>query len=108
MTDRNLTFVSLVVVSIACVGIGHACGQGHLAVSLRTEPTASSAPTSTATAAPAAPPCIHERCEERPKRLECTGPYMGANTCWRWEVIYEHHCTCDQWASPTNVDGGRP
>jgi hypothetical protein len=51
---------------------------------------------------PAGPPCIHEHCAERPKYLDCvvlrTG-YKEAPSCAKWEILYEHHCECDTWAS---------
>jgi hypothetical protein len=49
--------------------------------------------------APPAPPCIHEVCAERPVRLRCED-INSMHYCRVYAIEYEHHGTCDRWASP--------
>lgn len=41
------------------------------------------------------PPCIHETCAERPRRLRCT--IQIGYRCDEYEIQYERHCVCDAW-----------
>lgn len=51
--------------------------------------------------APAGPPCVRETCAERPGTLWCAEMRHIATgsdgTCYRWKILYEHHCDCVEW-----------
>ena len=57
-------------------------------------------------AGPSAPPCIHEVCGERPKRLRCVAAAaVGGAKCEAFDIEYARHCTCDAWGTVA-ADGG--
>lgn len=84
---------------------------GGLALAINTAIVPASAPAQpspvTTTAAPPAPPCIHETCGDRPARLRCIHGDIIPERCDVYAFEYEHHCTCDAWGTVA-TDGGAP
>lgn len=50
-------------------------------------------------APPQAPPCMRDNCVERPAKLVCADLYRTASECVAWNIVYEHHCDCIEWAA---------
>ncbi len=61
-------------------------------------------------ALPPPPPCIDNRCAERPGYLNCVEWSNGAPVqCSRWKIVYENHCVCHEWGPREPLlDGGTP
>ena len=82
---------------------------GGLALAIGTAIVPASAPAQpspvTTTAAPPAPPCIHEVCGDRPARLRCYD--YTTHLCRGYAIDYEHRCTCDA-CGAVATDGGAP
>lgn len=72
------------------------------------KPEATSAPA--APELPPPPPCIDNRCAERPGYLACIAwSNGGPAVCSKWKILYENNCVCHEWGPrETKPEGGAP
>jgi hypothetical protein len=56
------------------------------------------------------PPCIDNRCVERPGYLDCVEwANGGPAVCSKWKILYENNCVCHEWGPrEPKLDGGTP
>ncbi len=68
------------------------------------------APAPAAPELPPPPPCIDNRCAERPGYLDCVAwANGGPAVCSKWKILYENNCVCHAWGPrEPKLDGGAP
>ena len=86
--------------------IAHACHGTTITVGSDSAPASASPAVAPASAPEPPPPCVRETCAERPKALHGRVGTCGGGVCATYDIEYERHCDCVEWAPRAPKDGG--